>query len=70
MVVVCCGLDPLVLLVLSLQVFESFSDEERSMYVRFAWGRSRLPHGAARWTSQHKLSNRGLGDNQLPIAHT
>ena len=52
------------------KVFESFSDAERSMYVRFAWGRSRLPSGTARWTSEHKLSNRGKGDTKLPVSHT
>ena len=52
------------------KVFESFTEEEKSMYVRFAWGRSRLPSGSSHWTSEHKLSNRGKGDHKLPVSHT
>ncbi len=52
------------------RVFASFTEEERSMYVRFAWGRSRLPSGSARWTSKHKLSSRGRDDRKLPVSHT
>ena len=42
-----------------------------SRYVRFAWGRSRLPSGSARWTSQHKLSNACavLAADCLPSLH-
>jgi hypothetical protein len=52
------------------KVFESFTDDERSRYVRFAWGRSRLPSASGHWSSRHKLTHRSGGVKQLPIAHT
>lgn len=53
-----------------LQVFTSLSDEERSKYVRFTWGRSRLPSGTS-WSNRHTLQRRGgVADAQLPVAHT
>ena len=52
------------------KVMESFTDDERSRYVRFAWGRSRLPSATGLWTSKHKLTRRSGPEKQLPIAHT
>lgn len=52
------------------EVFETLSDEERCGWIRFAWGRARLPTGGARWTSSHTLQRRGTGDASLPVAHT
>ena len=50
------------------RVFESISNAERSLFIRFAWGRSRLP---VKWGStRFKLARRPAGDEQLPVAHT
>jgi hypothetical protein len=47
-----------------------FTDEQRSQYLTFAWGRSRLPLSAAEFDTKHKLAARGGGDSALPMAHT
>uniref|UniRef100_K3X786 HECT domain-containing protein n=1 Tax=Globisporangium ultimum (strain ATCC 200006 / CBS 805.95 / DAOM BR144) TaxID=431595 RepID=K3X786_GLOUD len=49
---------------------ESFTDEQRSDFVRFAWGRSRLPRG--KWPQPFKLTKKGGRDSimSLPVAHT
>jgi hypothetical protein len=55
-------------IVMFWRVFESISNAERSLFIRFAWGRSRLP---VKWGStRFKLARRPSGDEQLPIAHT
>ncbi len=49
------------------------TDEERSKYVRFTWGRARLPSGTA-WSNRHTLQKTGTAgpaaDGRLPLAHT
>lgn len=50
------------------RVFPTLSEEERSKFIRFAWGRSRLPRG--KWTKPFKFTKRNGGDDQLPIGHT
>jgi E3 ubiquitin-protein ligase HERC2 len=54
------------------QVLEEFSDEERSMFLRFCWGRSRLPLRADAFPQRFKLQNfsRTPADNYLPVSHT
>lgn len=51
---------------------ESFSEAERVMYLRFVWGRSRLPLTAAGFTRKHKISYllKDRPDSYLPVAHT
>ncbi len=44
--------------------------DERSKYVRFAWGRARLPGEGGHWTSQHTLQRAHGGDSALPTSHT
>jgi len=39
------------------EVLESFSPEEREMYLVFVWGRGRLPTGKKGWTHKHKISS-------------
>ena len=51
------------------RAFRTMSDADRSLFIRFAWGRARLPR-AEHWTAPFKITRRGGGDNQLPIAHT
>ncbi|RLN49588.1 hypothetical protein BBJ28_00025616, partial [Nothophytophthora sp. Chile5] len=52
------------------EVLGDFSDEQRTDFVRFAWGRSRLPRG--KWPQPFKLSKKGGRDatHSLPVAHT
>ncbi|KAF0720309.1 Aste57867_398 [Aphanomyces stellatus] len=52
------------------EVMASFSDEQRSDFVRFAWGRSRLPRG--KWPQPFKLTKKAGRDAtlSLPVAHT
>ena len=45
---------------------KSFTPKEQSGFVRFAWGRSRLP-AAKDFTTKMKLT---VGSGKLPVAHT
>jgi hypothetical protein len=49
------------------KVLGSLTLQEKSGFVRFAWGRSRLP-SKTQWTTDMKISNRG--DTALPVSHT
>jgi len=52
------------------EVIEDFSAEERKNFLRFVWGRSRLPR-AAHFTEPFKLHVMGTcGDERLPKADT
>ncbi|KAE9340025.1 hypothetical protein PF008_g11289 [Phytophthora fragariae] len=55
-------------------VIGEFSDEQKSSFLRFVWGRSRLPTHAADFTQDFKISGlpkaAGRADMYLPIAHT
>jgi hypothetical protein len=51
------------------RVFRTMPDTDRSLFIRFAWGRARLPR-PENWTMPFKITRKGGGDNQLPIAHT
>lgn len=55
-------------------VLGEFSDEQKSSFLRFVWGRSRLPTHAADFTQDFKISGlpkaAGRADVYLPIAHT
>lgn len=52
------------------EAMASFSDEQRADFVRFAWGRSRLPRG--KWPQPFKLTKKSGRDAtlSLPVAHT
>ena len=54
------------------QAMEEFSNEERSMFIRFVWGRSRLPLTADAFPQRFKLQSFGKSppDSYLPVAHT
>ena len=45
------------------------TDKDRSQFLRFAWGRSRLPKEEP-WSRPFKLTYKNAGDELLPIAHT
>lgn len=55
-------------------VLSEFSDAQKSSFLRFVWGRSRLPTHAADFTQDFKISGlpkaAGRADLYLPIAHT
>lgn len=50
------------------EVMREMTNDERSGFVKFAWGRSRLPRGSA-WDKPFKLTKKNGGDQQLPLAH-
>lgn len=58
---------------LTIQLFwralEEFTEEERSLFIRFIWGRSRLPI-SNRWTRKMKIQKRHCNEDQLPLSHT
>jgi hypothetical protein len=54
-------------LALFWEVMESLSQQERSGFVRFAWGRSRLP-AVKDFTTKMRLTN--AGRIKLPVSHT
>jgi hypothetical protein len=47
-----------------------FNDEQRSQYLTFVWGRSRLPATAAELETQHKINSHNGGNSSFPMAHT
>lgn len=51
------------------KVMEGLSPEEHEGFVRFAWGRSRLPSSAEEFVVKMKLGPTGSKDAKLPIAH-
>jgi hypothetical protein len=52
------------------QTLESFTQEERQMFLRFVWGRSRLPISESDWSQQFTIQPLRAGDESLPISHT
>lgn len=50
------------------KVMESLSAQEQSGFIRFAWGRSRLPSRKEDFTTKMKLTNAGRA--ALPVSHT
>merc|ERR1711918_272909 len=55
------------------EALESFSEEDKSLFLRFVWGRSRLPNTSAGFTDPFKLcgmNRSGSQDTLLPMAHT
>lgn len=53
-------------------VFESFNTTERSLFLKFIWGRSRLPVSEEAFTQPMKVQkvDRSNPDNYLPLSHT
>ena len=54
------------------RVMREFSHEERSAFLRFTWGRSRLPLNAAGFPQRMKILNfnKNPADQYFPVAHT
>jgi len=51
------------------KVLGSFDSEEQEGFVRFAWGRSRLPPKGS-WYKDMHISRRNTGEDSLPVSHT
>jgi hypothetical protein len=58
--------DPTV--VLLWKVMASLTNEERCLFIKFVWGRSRVPAG--RWPRRMKICRLGGSEDRLPLAHT
>jgi len=53
------------------RALESFNTQERQMFIRFTWGRSRLPLNESDWAMQFTIRPlRTSDDTHLPISHT
>eukprot|EP00937_MAST-01D_sp_MAST-1D-sp2_P000982 g982.t1 len=52
------------------EAMESFSSEDRTMFIRFVWGRNRLPPPGQPWPQRFTIDRGPDGDTQLPEAHT
>ncbi len=52
------------------KVFESFTDEERTMYLKFVWGRTRLPYDIEDLNDRHEINYEDYEVDKLPISHT
>jgi len=53
------------------EALRSFNSEERQMFLRFVWGRNRLPATDSDWTQQFTVNLLSTADDKaLPIAHT
>ena len=53
------------------RVFESFSGEERALYLKFVWGRNRLPADLSKISRKHEvrlMSN--MNESGFPQSHT
>ena len=53
------------------KIFETLSTEERSQYLKFVWGRSRLPMNLDNLSRKHTIEYfKSRAKDSLPIAHT
>ena len=53
-----------------LQSLENLDEEERENFLRFCWGRSRLPVAKDGWTHKFAVHPKSGDDNALPTGHT
>eukprot|EP00475_Leptophrys_vorax_P015607 TRINITY_DN2190_c0_g1_i1.p1 TRINITY_DN2190_c0_g1~~TRINITY_DN2190_c0_g1_i1.p1 ORF type:complete len:1987 (+),score=619.90 TRINITY_DN2190_c0_g1_i1:517-5961(+) len=52
------------------QTLRSFNTEERQLFLRFVWGRNRLPASDRDWSQQFTINGMRASDETLPVAHT
>ena len=54
------------------EIMSEFSTEERKAYLKFTWGRSRLPTSRSNFTQKMKITKleRSSPDGYLPVSHT
>jgi hypothetical protein len=51
------------------RVFDTLTVDEKCKFIRFTWGRSRLPTNKE-WSKPFKIQRRNVETSQLPVAHT
>ena len=53
------------------RVFERMTHEERSMYLKFVWGRNRLPADLTKMSRKHEVRlMTNLSETGYPLSHT
>jgi hypothetical protein len=54
------------------EMFEKFTQDERKSYLKYVWGRSKIPTDCSDMEYKHKLEIKGeyMDKNGFPIAHT
>jgi E3 ubiquitin-protein ligase HERC1 len=53
------------------EMFESFTQEERQKYLKFVWGRAKMPSDTTNLDYQHQVNVYShMADTALPQAHT
>jgi hypothetical protein len=52
------------------RVLADMTPHQRCSYLRYVWGRSRLPAPGTQWSSLHTIERAPGGDGALPTAHT
>ena len=53
------------------EVMKTLTEEEKTLYLKFVWGRSRLPVNLASLSRKHQLEfYKSRPKDSLPIAHT
>lgn len=54
------------------KALHSFTAEERQLFLRFVWGRNRLPATDSDWGSPFTINSlsASVSDESLPISHT
>jgi hypothetical protein len=56
------------------EALSQFTSKERSLFLRFVWGRSRLPASKTKFSQMFKIEDFQLkslpADSYLPVAHT
>lgn len=59
-------------IILFWKVLSDFSNDEKAAFVRFVWGRSRLPLTASGFSQRFKIQSfpRSPPDSYLPVSHT
>jgi len=52
------------------QFIEALTIEEKYEYLKFVWGRTRLPRNDEEFKKKHAINHHSVDENSLPIAHT
>lgn len=53
------------------EMFETFTQTERKMYLKFVWGRTKIPSDTSQLANKHQFHVYShFADNALPEAHT
>lgn len=52
------------------KLFNEYDNNHRVLYLRFVWGRSRLPICSKDFNDKHEITLLGKNDAELPQSHT